>query len=216
LLVAFEGIDGSGKTTTATLVADRLSAIGVKAKALQKRDPDIGSLFVRRQLRVLADCLWGIPHDGTLKSLGSLHWIYLNGAYFSGLHEAVSAETEPTQVVVLDRWINKFVARVTTNGEFTIDDVLELLCPMPRPDLVFLLDVPPEVAASRKAVTKPLELGPIDAVERDFVSYQATVRQLLLVMADRFGWTVIAPAGRARDEIAAEVADVVCSRLHHH
>ncbi|HET8641101.1 MAG TPA: hypothetical protein VFM37_04140, partial [Pseudonocardiaceae bacterium] len=91
--------------------------------------------------------------------------------------------------------------------------VLELLDRVPQPEMVFLLDVSPEVAASRKRAVKPLELGPVGAAKRDFVSYQATVRRLLLEMAGRFGWPVVSTAARTCDDVATEVADSVQARL---
>jgi thymidylate kinase len=213
LLIAFEGIDGAGKTTTASLLAASLASSGYSASEANKREPRVTSPFAKEQLRALADRLWGIPHDDRLESLGDLHWIYLNAAYFAGIHYSMSAELGPRGVIILDSWINKFVARVTTNGRFKIDEVLAILDPLPQPDMVFLLDVPPATADRRKSFVTDLERGSLGGGHRDFETYQAIIRKALLLMADRFGWTVISPGDRSAAQVAAEVAHVVRARL---
>lgn len=213
MFIAFEGIDGSGKTTVAGLLVDVLSRRGMMATQLRKRVPDIGPPFARAQLSALAERLWGIPHDDTIGQVGNLHWIYLNAAYFAGLRTAVASAGAPGEVVVIDNWINKFVARVSTNGEFTLDEVRALVRPVPQPDLVFLLDVPPSVAAARKPVPTALERGVLVRPDKDFVTYQATVRAALLRMAADSAWTIIDGGERPAADIADEIADLVLAKV---
>lgn len=212
LFVAFEGIDGAGKTTTAPLVARKLASWQIPVLEASKRSPGVSGPFAKEQLHTLAERLWGVPHDDRLDTVGGWHWIFLNAAYFSGLHYALSAELGPDAIVVFDNWINKFVARITSNGSLKFDEVLKVLEPLPQPDMVFLLDVPPMVASARKESASDLERGPLQDGRRDFAAYQSIIRDSLLQMADQFGWTVISPGGRTPDEVADEVAGIIRSR----
>lgn len=213
MLVAFEGIDGAGKTTTAALVVPRLASLGFRVLGAEKRSPGVRTEFAAEHLGVLADRLWGVPHDDRLKSLGSLHWIYLNAAYFAGVHHCLSRDSSGLDVVVFDSWINKFVTRAATNGEFTLPEIIEVLAALPRPDLVFMLDVSPKVAAGRKPAATVLERRPLGGRDEDFVAYQSVIRSSLLSLADEFGWTMIHAEDRSAAQVADAVVDVIAASL---
>jgi dTMP kinase len=215
MLIAFEGIDGAGKTTVASLLVAELSASGFKVIEATKRQPGVSSPFAREQLHALAARLWGIPHDQRLGELGSLHWIYLNAAYFAGVHHALTEEVRvgAADIVIFDNWIHKFAARVATNGRYQLDEVLRITEFLPQPDIVFLLDVTPEVAAERKPFASELERGSLGNGERDFSSYQALIRDLLSRMATRFGWPVVPAGSKPAGQLATEVAQVVRARF---
>lgn len=209
MIVAFEGIDGAGKTTTAPLVAKNLSAGGLQVIEASKRRPGVENEFVAEQLAALADRLWGVPHDSRLDALGITHWIYLNAAYFAGTHFALSAQLGDRGIAVFDNWINKFVARAILQSGLDLEEVLPNLSYLPQPDLVFLLDTPPQLALERKATPSDLERGASVNRTGDFESYQAGVRSVLVTMAQQFGWVVVATAGKNADEIGTEVSDLV-------
>jgi len=59
LIIAFEGIDGAGKTTTASLLAAGLSASGYAVSVAKKREPCVPAPFAAEQLKAVADRLWG-------------------------------------------------------------------------------------------------------------------------------------------------------------
>ncbi|MEU6997290.1 hypothetical protein [Nonomuraea sp. NPDC046570] len=212
MLIAFEGIDGAGKTTTAPLVAARLSDLGYTVTEATKRTFTAKSPFAQEQLQAVADRLWRVPHDDRLDSLGTLHWIYLNAAFFAGAHHALSEDLGPGEIAVFDNWINKFVARITGNGKFKLDDALQTLHLLPQPDMVFVLDVPPATAVTRKEFSH-LERGTLHDGRLDFVGFQSVVRDSLLHMADHFDWTVVAPLDRSAAEVADEIAQLVHARL---
>jgi len=211
VLVALEGIDGSGKTTTVPIVAARLREKGYSAVEAEKRASIVQHPFAREQLDAVAARLWSVPHDARLGSLGTLNWVYLNSAYFAGTHYALAAQLGPRDIVVFDNWINKFVARIASNGEMPLDEALDLIAPLPQPDFVFLLDVAPATAARRKQFSD-LERGALRDGNLNFETYQAEVRENLLRMAKRFDWVVVSPGDKTVEDVAEELADLVASR----
>jgi dTMP kinase len=213
LLIACEGIDGSGKTTTAGHLTEALRAEGVDTLHIDRHRPPAPPGYVRDQLHAIADRLWLASPGAPIHELGELHWAYLTGAYFSALCEAVvRPATERGQTVVVDGWFYKFVARVSTNGTRTVDEVLALLDPVPTPDLVFLFDVPPATAATRRESFHDMERGPLGSTAGDFVSYQADVRRVLLDLARAGGWVVVEPADQTPERLARHLADRVLER----
>lgn len=142
-LVAFEGIDGSGKTTTANLLIERLNAHGAGA-----------SLHLNRSLGPVRDALDTLAredgyHD-RFDMLGS------GSAQFMGallkwreLFDIAPLLDQENHVVVVDRYIYTQLALALAHR--TTNDALlrRLFGAFPTPDLVFFVDVEPEVAAER-------------------------------------------------------------------
>jgi thymidylate kinase len=215
MIVAFEGIDGAGKTTLAPRVAAILQHHGIDARFAAKRAPGISDNFAKEQLNIISECLWGVPHDARLDSLGTPYWIYLNAAYFSGIYAALSRQQQPYQVTIFDNWINKFIARISARGEFRGDELETILALVPQPDLVVLLDVEPDVAAQRKLTASELEQGVLFNGQLDFVGYQGLIRDHLLAQARQRDWPVVVAGARQLDAIAAETAQLIYHRIIH-
>jgi thymidylate kinase len=213
MIVAFEGIDGAGKTTTGPLVAAKLRDWGVPATFSAKRAPGISDPFARQQLGELSDCLWGVPHDARLDLLGTPYWIYLNAAFFAGAHYTLSQQMAPGDIVIFDNWINKFIARICSNAQYQLADVLRVLSFVPQPDMIILLDVPPALAAERKVSASELERGILHDGRLDFIAYQNIIRDTLLNLARRYGWAVVVPGKMSPGELAEQVAVLIRARL---
>lgn len=142
-LIVFEGIDGSGKSTAAGLLIDRLSAYGVKTSL----HPNCSLKPVREALDALAVAE---GHVDRFEMFGA------NQAQFMGallkwreLLPIESALRQQDQVVLLDRYIYTHfalaIAHQTTNGE----RLRRLFNVFPVPDVVLFMDVSPKVAAER-------------------------------------------------------------------
>jgi Thymidylate kinase len=217
VFVAFEGIDGSGKTTTAAALVRELHKRGISAIAVDKRRPELPAGYAHEHLAVLADRLWTTSVGAPIHVLGELHWIYLNAAYFCALWQTtVAPAANQGHVVVVDNWINKFAVRVSTNGQHALGEVLKLINEVPKPDQVFFLDVEPVIAAARRSHFSAHEQGSLRdafAERRDFVAYQTDVRAMLASLADHCGWHRIAPGTRPAGEVASEIADVISEGL---
>lgn len=142
-LIVFEGIDGSGKTTTATLLAERLTAHGVGT-----------SLHLNQSLKPVRDALDTIAHEDGYRD--RFDRFGASSAQFMGallkwreLLDLGPLLDQQNHVVVLDRYFYTHlalaVAHETTNGTL----LRRLFSVFPAPDIGLFIDVDPKVAVER-------------------------------------------------------------------
>lgn len=207
MLVAFEGIDGSGKTTTASRFAESLRGLGYDAVNVDKRELAVDGGYVERHLSELSELIWKKSYNQPISRLGHAHWVYLNAAYFSAFHESVVVPARARgTVVVVDGWIYKFAARAGVTSGFGVQAVLEQMSSVPEPDMVFLLDVSADVAHSRRLEFNKMEQGGWNGGRLDFIDFQGRVGSELRVCSGKFGWRVESPEERSCDEFADDLA----------
>ena len=190
LLVAFEGLDQSGKQTQAELLRDRLTAAGQSVRLLSFPDyhTAIGT-EIGRALR-------GEREYGA----DVMQLLYVANRYeWKG---AILRETAAGTIVVCDRYVASSVAYGEAQG-LDVAWLTEIQTYLPQPDITFLLDIPPDVSAGRKAADR-------DRYERDLLLL-GRVRDSYLRQA-RAGWVRL-DAGRDRDAVAADVWAAVSASL---
>jgi dTMP kinase len=190
-LVAFEGLDQSGKQTQAELLRDRLKQDGRKARLMSF--PDYGTSIGEEIARALQGEREYEPDVMQLLYIANryerkpdlLRW--LDG----GL------------IVVCDRYVASSVAYGEAHG---LDPEWLAATPkfLPPAALTIVLDIAPETALKRKAVDR-------DRYERD-LAMQARVRDSYQRQAAGNDWVII-DGEQPKDVIAAEVFTVVSSRL---
>jgi dTMP kinase len=193
LLIAFEGLDQSGKQTQAERVRDRLAGSGrvVELLSFPAYDTPIGA-EIRRALD--GERRWGAD---------VMQLLYIANRYEAKprIEEALARGT----IVVCDRYVASSIAYGESQGldAAWLHDVQRHL---PQPDVTFLLDIAPEVSAQRKTAGR-------DAYERD-LALLARVRDSYLRQALARGWLRL-DASRDREQIASEVFDALEKRLEH-
>jgi len=181
LLIAFEGLDQSGKQTQAELLRDRLSAgRRVRLLSFPAYETPIGS-EIERALRGRRD------YGADVMQL-----LYIANRY--ELKPQIDDERNRGTVLICDRYLASSVAYGEAQG---LDPVwlLEIQRHLPQPDLTFLLDIAPEVSARRKTADR-------DKYERD-LALLGRVRESYLRQAAQ-GWVRLS-ADRDRAEVAVDV-----------
>ena len=221
MLIAFEGIDGSGKGTQAARLTSRLQAAGISAK--QTGFPRYTETFFGQAV--------GRYLNG---DFGSLEQVapFLAAVLYAGDRfesRALLAELQSTaEVVVLDRWMASNLAHQAARcqgaaREHLLAEIRRLECELyelPPADLTVLLDLPAERArelVARKSA-RDYTSETHDLQEAD-TGYQAEVRQVYrqLAAAEESRWLVVdcLRDGQLRsiDEISDEIFAAVRARL---
>jgi len=210
-LIVFEGTDGSGKSTQFRALCDRLDNMGKTYQKLvfpQYAEPSsalirmyLGGEFGSRPADVnpyAASAFYAVDRYASLKKVWGNYYeqggLILTDRYTTSnaVHQAVKCASEERPAFL--RWLDDFE-----------HDKMGL----PRPDVVFYLDMPTEKAVellrSREAATNTKA----DIHELD-TGYLASCRESALQAADELGWKRIpcldeGGALRSIEDIHAEI-----------
>ena len=190
-LIAFEGLDQSGKQTQAELLRDRLKQGGRKARLVSF--PDYGTSIGEEIARALA----GEREYGP----DVMQLLYVANRYER--KDDLRRWLDGGLILVCDRYTASSVAYGEAFGldPSWLTDMQKFL---PPPALTIMLDIAPDTAAQRKAVDR-------DRYERD-LALLGRVRDSYRRQAAAEGWLVL-DGERSKDLIADEVFSAVGSRL---
>jgi len=191
LLIAFEGLDQSGKQTQAELLRDRLRQDGHKSRLISF--PDYATSIGEEIARALA----GEREYGA----DVMQLLYIANRYER--KSDLQRWLDGGLILVSDRYTASSIAY----GEaFGLDApwLIEMQKFLPAAALTIFLDVNPEIAAKRKAADR-------DRYERD-LALQTRVRESYKRLAAEQNWIVL-DGEREKDTIAADVFSAVTSRL---
>ncbi len=139
MLITFEGIDGSGKSTQAKRLYEYLKARGYKVSLY--RDP--GSTPLAEKIREL---LISLEMDPTTELL------LFESARSSLVWERIFPDLKEGKIVILDRFIDSTTAYQGYGREInlgTVNILNHIAIRGRKPDITFLLNVPLEVALER-------------------------------------------------------------------
>jgi dTMP kinase len=190
-LVAFEGLDQSGKQTQAEALRDYLAEHGRTCRLIAFPDysTPIGD-EIAKALRGERD----YPPD-------VLQLLYV--ANRGEKRASIEAAMRDGVVVVCDRYVASSIAYGEAHG---IDPhwLTEIQHFLPAPHVTILLDIDPETAAVRKAAGR-------DRFERD-MELLSRVRASYRRQADAPGWVRL-EGQRPKADVAADVIRAVSTRL---
>jgi len=191
LLIAFEGLDQSGKQTQAESLRDHFTAHGRDCRLLSFPDytTAIGS-EISRALHGERD----YPAD-------TMQLLYVANRYeHRGQIESLLAAGA---VIVCDRYVASSVAYGEAQGldASWLEDIQRYL---PTPDLTIVLDIAPETAVQRKAAGR-------DRYERD-LALLSRVRESYLRQSSQSNWLRL-NGERPKAEVSADVLSAVATRL---
>ena len=191
LLVAFEGLDQSGKQTQAELLRDRLISNGRRVRLLSFPDyqtvigGEIGRAL-RGERNYTADVM---------------QLLYVANRY--EFKDEILRVTESGTIILCDRYLASSVAYGEAQG-LDAEWLTDIQKYLPQPDITILLDIAPEVSATRKTSDR-------DKYERD-LSLLSRVRSSYLRQSGAARWARL-NAERTADAVAADVYAAVGEQL---
>lgn len=192
MFVTFEGLDGCGKTTQASLLAATLGSRG--AEVLLTREPGGTPLGERvRELVLHGDHVAPWAEVALYAAARAQH-----------VDQLIRPTLERGATVVCDRYLDSSVAYQGGGRELGLETVLDLNLVVVGglvPERTFLVEVPPETAAARVG-------GTGDRIERDGIALWSRVANAYRELASRFPERFVVLDGeREPDVIAGEVLD---------
>ena len=202
LFIAFEGGDGAGKSTQASLLATALQNRGLEV--LRTREP--GGTVIGEKLRSLV-----LDHgQGDIDPRTEA--LIFAASRAAHVHQAILPALERGAVVVCDRYIDSSVAYQGAGRGLGTDSVLEVnlwAVEGLRPDLTVLLDVEPLEGRGRR-----LQNGAEDRLESEPDTFHSLIRGAFLERAAAAPTQyLVLPARDPVTELADTILKAVEERL---
>lgn len=169
IIIALEGIDGSGKTTQAKLLSDKLNFGNISTEYLAPSTDLPSSQYLIHLVNVAK------PLDPKL-------FMYVYGAMVFNLESSAD-------VIVLDRYIDTSRASSLVNGIQHSEIELAFMLHK-KATITIVLKVDPEISLKRKGgVVQPIESGSSDIIAGSqfdsFSDYQKALQDKYLQFADQ-------------------------------
>jgi dTMP kinase len=190
-LIAFEGLDQSGKQTQTDALAAALAAAGHSCERLSF--PDYSTTIGTEIHKAL--------HGERDYAPDVMQLLYVANRYeYRARLEAWIADG---RIIVCDRYKASSIAYGEAQG-LDAQWLTEIQRFLPAADLTILLDIAPEIAVDRKAANR-------DRYERD-LNLLTRVRRSYRQQSSDSGWALI-PGDRIKADVSAAVLETVRSRL---
>lgn len=202
LFITFEGIDGSGKSTQAVRLFERLTAAGLDV--MRTREP--GGSAGAEEIRALL--LQGDPDRWSAET----EILLFTAARRDHLEKTIRPALATGKTIISDRFADSTrVYQGATRGDLraTVDRLHELMIGQ-EPDLTFIIDMDPKIALSRGLARNSGE----DRFEDFGLGFQETLRNGFLVLTRDFpDRCVLIDGNRSPEAVASEVAAYTADRL---
>ncbi len=201
LLVTFEGVEGSGKTTQAARLAESLKAEGLPVTSV--REP--GGTALGEKVR---EILLSVEHhDMAAWAEASLY----TAARAQLLKEVIIPRMAKGDIVVADRFVDStFAYQGAGRGlEMNVLMAMQMVLKV-KPDLTILLDLPAETGLQRQVAEDGHQP---DRLEREDITFHTRVRDGYLDFASRDPERYhVIDASADPDAVAAEALSVTLVR----
>jgi dTMP kinase len=196
VFISFEGLDGTGKTTQAALLADAARAAGREVVAV--REP--GGTAAGERIRALL-----LDPDARIAPWAEA--LLYAAARAELVADVIRPALDRGATVIADRYVDSSLAYQGVARGLGVEQVLEVNLAATGsllPDRTIVLDLPREVAAGR------LDGGAADRMEAEADPFHASVADGFAAVARRFPDRVVVVDGSGEpDDVAARVQAAV-------
>lgn len=194
--ITFEGIDGSGKSTQARRLADRIGDV------VLTREP--GGSAGAEDIRQLV--LTGAPERWSAET----EILLFTAARRDHLEKTIEPALAAGKTVISDRFADSTrVYQGATRGDLRhMVDQLHSLMIGREPDLTFVIDMDPKVALARGLARQSGE----DRFEDFGLPFQETLRHGFLALAKAHRRCILIDGNRPMDDVAADIAAQFAAR----
>jgi dTMP kinase len=187
LFICVEGIDAVGKRTQSTILQSWLNSKGLRTRMVSF--PDYGTTIGREIKKFLVgEKIY--PPEVRAMLYAANRW-----ERKADLEDMLAK----SDAIIVNRYTGSNLAYSLSNG-LPLDWLVSLEAGLPQPDLVLLLDAPPQHLVPRRSFNK-------DTYERN-LGLQERARKEYLGLAARYGWKVI-DAASGREETSTSIASAV-------
>lgn len=177
LLIAFEGIDGSGKTTQATRLNQSLAELSCASTIIKAKHSYQNKIFLNfiQEFHIEPD---------------SLAFMFAYQALHRAQYEKTMKALKSGMIVISDRWNGSFFVYHSMFGQLScmpksvrlMLDKLAFECV--DPEFTFLLDIPSHIAAKRRR-------GRGETVNQKEINFYKIIAQKYREMANENDWIVL-------------------------
>ena len=185
--ISFEGIDGSGKSTQATLFLDKLIRKG--KQGILVREP--GGTPISEAIRNV------LLTKGNRQMVARTEALLMTASRSQLTKEVILPNLEQNRWVIADRYADSTLAYQGGGRELNLDwlqDLNKFATYDLEPNVTFVIDILPKEALRRRGQTE-------DRIEEEGIAFQKRVRRTYLELAQQYSDRIIVIDGHMDREI---------------
>ena len=185
--ISFEGIDGSGKSTQATLFLDKLIQKG--KQGILVREP--GGTPISEAIRHV------LLTKGNRQMVARTEALLMTASRSQLTKEVILPNLEQNRWVIADRYADSTLAYQGGGRELNLDwlqDLNKFATYDLEPNITFVIDILPKEALRRRGQTE-------DRIEEEGIAFQKQVRRTYLELAQQYSDRIIVIDGHMDREI---------------
>ena len=185
--ISFEGIDGSGKSTQATLFLDRL--IQQDKEGILVREP--GGTPISEAIRHV------LLTKGNRQMVARTEALLMTASRSQLTKEVILPNLEQNRWVIADRYADSTLAYQGGGRELNLDwlqDLNKFATYNLEPNITFVIDILPKEALGRRGQTE-------DRIEEEGIAFQKQVRRTYLELEQQYSDRIIVIDGHMGREI---------------